>query len=457
MKKKTLTKLMVASVLGGVVLLTNNDLAFAHGYVETPPARGYQGKLDMGNLGWTEALNLYGNVITNPQSLEAPKGFPVNGPADGRIASANGGYGQIGDYILDNQTSQRWKKTAINSGETTFTWYYTAPHKTAKWHYYMTKAGWDQNSPLVREELELIGTIDHDGSIASTNLSHTVNIPQNRLGYHVVLAVWDVEDTGNAFYNVIDVNVNSQGELPSLPTKPTTPTNLKTTNVTKSTVSLTWDSQTSAGKFNVYRDGVKVATVNGNQFAEGSLKADQEYQYQIEALSATGVTSDKSQELRVRTLAESDVELPTAPRSLHSMGETQESVSLMWGKSTHTSGIKKYDIYRDGQKIAETEKTIYKDTGLKAGTQYRYVVIATSNEGSLSDRSNELVLSTKVAETLPGDHREFKLGSFTQPELYMANELVSYQGERYVSLVTHYNYGDSSWNPSEAISLFNKQ
>lgn len=41
----------------------------------------------------------------------------------------------------------------------------------------MTKTGWDQNAPLKRSELELIGTINHDGSPATNNLSHTINIP----------------------------------------------------------------------------------------------------------------------------------------------------------------------------------------------------------------------------------------------------------------------------------------
>ncbi|EGO7852062.1 hypothetical protein FH943_002659 [Enterococcus faecalis] len=33
-------------------------------------------------------------------------------------------------------------------------------------------------------------------------------------------------------------------------------------------------------------------------------------------------------------------------------------------------------------------------------------------------------------------------------------DIVSYKGENYISLVTHYNYGDGSWNPEEASSLF---
>ena len=114
--KKLLTGLLVAAGLLSVSLLIKTDTVSAHGYVQSPPARGYQGQLDSQSLGWTAAFNIYGNVISNPQSLEAPKGFPVSGPADGRIASANGGLGQIGDFVLDNQTSSRWKKTSISTG-----------------------------------------------------------------------------------------------------------------------------------------------------------------------------------------------------------------------------------------------------------------------------------------------------------------------------------------------------
>ena len=37
------------------------------------------------------------------------------------------------------------------------------------------------------------------------------------LGYHVILAVWDVADTANAFYNVIDVDVKGDSAIPVKP------------------------------------------------------------------------------------------------------------------------------------------------------------------------------------------------------------------------------------------------
>lgn len=453
MKKNSLSRGLLTSCMLGLALVMNAQSVFAHGYVETPPARGYQGQLDKeGSLGWDGALSLYGNVITNPQSLEAPKGFPKGGPADGRIASANGGLGQIGDFVLDNQTSDRWKKTAITTGENTFTWHYTAPHKTTKWHYYMTKPGWDQNAPLTRDELELIGTIGHDGTTATNNLSHTITIPENRIGYHVILAVWDVADTANGFYNVIDVNVNNT----SIPVIPTKPTNLQVTNITKQSVALTWDAQTTAASYYVYRDGVRVATVKGNQYEDTQLHADTEYCYEIAAVAPEGQISEKSEAVMTKTLAQEAQEKPTAPGNLHSMMVTEEAVLLMWNPASHSAGIKNYEVYRDGVYVATTSQTSYQDTGLKEDTTYRYIVKATSNDGEKSDFSNQLTITTQATTPLPGDERVFRLGSITTPELYTKDEVISYQGKTYHTLVTHYNYGDPSWNPQAAPTLFSR-
>lgn len=458
--------LLATSMLGGLLLMSGQS-ASAHGYVETPAARGYQGKLDLSTLGWTEAVNLYGNVVTNPQSLEAPKGFPQKGPVDGRIASANGGFGQIGDFVLDNQTDTRWKKTDITTGENNFNWFYTAKHRTSKWHYYMTKAGWNQNSPLSREAFELIGTVNHDGSMPRDGDIHTINVPSDRMGYHVILAVWDVADTANGFYNVIDVNVKNDTGLPVMPTAPK---NIKSTNITKQSIALQWDGQTTASKYHIYRDGINIATTNTNRFEDTDLSPNTNYRYQIEAISTTGQVSPKSDPFTVKTLADTAIEKPTAPKHLHSMGETTDSVSLMWGAATHTAGIKHYEIYRNGTFINRTNKTIYDDINLKANTSYSYKIRAISNDDTISDDSNILTIRTKAEEQLipeetekpetpeipevPTDMKEFKLGTFSNPILYTKNEEVQYKGKVYVTLTTHQNYGDHNWAPDMAHSLF---
>jgi len=169
--------------------------AQAHGYVAGPYSRAMACKL---------GLNANcGAVIYEPQSLEAPKGFPAVGPADGRIASAGGAFPE-----LDQQSATRWYKNAITTGPLRLDWTYTAPHRTSQWRYYMTKQGWNVDAPLKRSDLELIASVAHDGSAANSAPAHSITIPDNRSGYHVILAVWEIADTANAFYNVVDVTVS---------------------------------------------------------------------------------------------------------------------------------------------------------------------------------------------------------------------------------------------------------
>ena len=198
---KRRTKLLSSAVIGSFALapLIMASPASAHGYVFGPESRAYLCK--------TGANSNCGGVVYEPQSLEGAKGFPNGGPADGQIASAGGLFGGL----LDQQSDTRWAKTEISTGPLLMDWTYTAPHSTDKWHYYMTKPGWDPNNQLDRADLELLATVDHDGSKANTNPDHVIDVPQNRSGYHIILAVWDVADTVNAFYDVIDVVVTDNG------------------------------------------------------------------------------------------------------------------------------------------------------------------------------------------------------------------------------------------------------
>lgn len=364
----------------------------AHGYVMSPASRGYQGSLDKATLGYTAALGIYGSVINEPGSLEAKKGFPAFGPADGMIASANGSIG--GNTVLDLQTADRWKKTNITTGVNTFIWKYLAYHATAKWHYYMTKPGWNPNQPLSRQNLELIGEVVHNGTPPQDNTPHHITIPANRQGYHVILAVWDVADTANAFYNVIDVNVQST----VTPAQPAAPTGLTKIGVTSSTAKISWTPQSDAASYTVFRNGQAVQNVTVPEFEDSGLTANTNYTYEIQAKGSTGLTSPKSAPLIVKTDSQNTPEKPVAPANLHSMGVTENSVSLMWMASSHTLGIKNYQIFENGVKVAETTQTSFLRAGLNHDTEYRYTIKAVAQNDQISDASNELKIRTKKIE-----------------------------------------------------------
>ena len=412
----------------------------AHGYLDGPKSRALLCK---------EGANLNcGSVVFEPQSLEYLKGFPQSGPADGKIASANGQFGGL----LDQQTSTRWAKTDITSGPLLMDWTYTAPHSTQGWSYYMTKPGWDQNAPLTRSGLEKIATVDHDGSKAFTNPDHMINIPSNRNGYHVILAVWDIADTVNAFYNVIDVNVNGAGEEV---VAPNAPSNLTALENAAGGVELTWadsNSDRSDVTYTVARDGVQAGRSSGTSFTDLEVVPGATYQYSVTASDAQGSQSTQSATVNV-TLAQNvdaDVTAPTVPSNLHTMQVTATEVNLMWGESFDASGAVTYNVYRDGYLRHTTELTMWKDTSVVAGTTYQYVVKAIDSSNNESVSSNVLNASTPAAPA-PAPAPESG-GNWNSFAAYQTGDIVTFNGTTYRAVQSYQGAGDDRW--IDALSLW---
>ena len=189
--RKNLFSVVFGAFLMVVLSLAFTNTAAAHGYVNKPESRGLLCK--------TGANIDCGGVQYEPQSLEAIGNFPIGGPADGKIAGANT------FSKLDEQSKSRWTKVNMQSGANTFEWTLTAAHATAKWDYYITKQNWNPDEPLKRADLELFCSVNYGGKKPPTNVKHNCNVPE-RSGYQVILAVWSIADTANAFYNVIDAN-----------------------------------------------------------------------------------------------------------------------------------------------------------------------------------------------------------------------------------------------------------
>lgn len=194
-----LTSLLIAIIF----MMAFSTKVSAHGYVDSPKSRALLCK--------EEVNKDCGAIIYEPQSLEGPGNFPIQGVPDGKIVSAGGIFPN-----LDEQSSTRWAKTPIKSGMNTFSWTLTAAHATDKWEYYITKEGWDPNQPLKRSDLELFCTINDGGKRPGSKVSHNCFVPE-RSGYHVILAYWEIYDTANAFYNIIDVDFGGNSNEPDDP------------------------------------------------------------------------------------------------------------------------------------------------------------------------------------------------------------------------------------------------
>jgi chitin-binding protein len=170
--------------------------AYSHGWITTPPSRAA--------LCAAGTVADCGDVQWEPQSVEGPKGFPSLGPADGTLcAGGNSRFAQ-----LDDPRGGAWPAAKVTAGQKlTFTWKFTARHSTTQFRYFLTRAGYSASTPLTRGNLDLTPflTVPYHGAQPPTTLSHTATLPSGRTGHQVVLAVWDIADTGNAFYQCLDV------------------------------------------------------------------------------------------------------------------------------------------------------------------------------------------------------------------------------------------------------------
>ncbi|MEK4578419.1 MULTISPECIES: lytic polysaccharide monooxygenase [Bacillus] len=432
MNKKSLGAVALTAGIIGTTLIPQN--AYAHGFVEKPGSRSALCSPTYGVLN----MNC-GSVMYEPQSLEAPKGFPQGGPVDGQIASAGGNFGGI----LDQQTADRWFKNTITGGENTFTWKYTAPHLTSQWHYYITKKNWNPNKPLTRADFEPIGTVQHDGSAASNNLNHKINVPTDRSGYHVILAVWDVADTANAFYNVIDVNLVNN-EKPDTEA-PSNPNGLEARKVTANSVELAWNASTDnvgVKGYQVLRNGEIIDTVPGTHFIDKQLQPSTEYSYTVKAIDAAGNVSKVSTAVKVKTsVATLDTEAPTQPKGLHSMGTTASSVDLMWSPSDDNDGVDHYDISREisgvMKKIGISNTTSHMDKNLLANTTYKYTVKAVDVAGNESAQSDVFTVTTKTESA--------SYEAWDSKKAYKKGDRVVHEGKVYEAVQNYQGNGDPNW------------
>ncbi|MCS0634623.1 lytic polysaccharide monooxygenase [Streptomyces sp. LP05-1] len=194
MRKKIGATLVALGVAGATLFATGS--ASSHGYTDLPISRQ--------KLCANGTVTGCGNIQWEPQSVEGLKGFPAAGPADGKICS--GGHSEFAQ--LDDPRNGGWPATRVTGGQSyTFRWQFTARHATSDFRYYITKNGWNPSQPLTRAALDPqpFLTIPYGGKQPPATLSHQGTIPAGKSGKHLILAVWTVADTANAFYACSDV------------------------------------------------------------------------------------------------------------------------------------------------------------------------------------------------------------------------------------------------------------
>ncbi|WP_324784053.1 lytic polysaccharide monooxygenase auxiliary activity family 9 protein [Streptomyces sp. H51] len=199
MRTRTKSYAAVVGLATAGALVLSSGGASSHGYTDLPVSRQ--------KLCQNGTVTGCGDIQWEPQSVEGLKGFPAAGPADGQICS--GGNTRFAQLDSPRTPSgDAWPTTAVTGGQSyTFRWQFTARHATTDFRYYVTRQGWNQDHNLARSDLDTTPflTVPYGGQRPPSTLSHSGTLPSGLSGHHVILAVWTVADTPNAFYACSDV------------------------------------------------------------------------------------------------------------------------------------------------------------------------------------------------------------------------------------------------------------
>ncbi|MER7082205.1 chitin-binding protein [Saccharopolyspora kobensis] len=168
--KRKFAAAAIGAAIAPFLVAIPTSTASAHGYIDTPASRQAQcarGTVSCGQIKW------------EPQSVEGPKG----------LTSCSGGNSRFSD--LDDD-SKGWQATKVGNS-VNFHWTLTAPHATTTWEYFI---GGNR-----------VAVFDDGGKRPPNSLSHNVNLG-GVSGKQKLLAVWNIADTGNAFYACVDLDVS---------------------------------------------------------------------------------------------------------------------------------------------------------------------------------------------------------------------------------------------------------
>ncbi|WP_404956421.1 glycosyl hydrolase family 18 protein [Streptomyces sp. 147326] len=132
---------------------------------------------------------------------------------------------------------------------------------------------------------------------------------------------------------------------------------------------------------------------------------------------------------------------PSSPGAPSASNITETSLTLSWGAATDDKGIKNYDVYRDGAKIATVTGTTYAQTGLTKGTTYGYHVVARDTIDQTGASSATVSFTTAGGTQPPDPGGKVKLGYFTEWGVYGRNYHVkNLVTSGTASKITHINY-----------------
>jgi chitodextrinase len=196
-------------------------------------------------------------------------------------------------------------------------------------------------------------------------------------------------------------------------TPPSVPTGLSATAASCSQINVAWNASTDTGGsglkgYNLFIDGSGTPTFVAaptTSFNDTGLAGSSSHSFKASAVDNAGNQSAQSTAVNASTPACPDTTPPSVPTGVGASAPTCSSVNVSWNASTDStggSGVKNYDVFRNGALLTTTANTSISDTGLAASTNYSYTVAARDNANNVSVQSTAASATTPACSTATG-------------------------------------------------------
>ena len=176
---------------------------------------------------------------------------------------------------------------------------------------------------------------------------------------------------------------------------PTTPTNVSLTNITLTTIDVSWTASTDNVEvvgYNVYVDDILTAQTSNTTVTINNLKTNTTFSFTVEAKDIINNRSAKSNVVEGKTLQ--DTEAPSVPENVMVSNISDSSFKVNWDASTDNNSIGGYDVFVNGTFQGSTTDLFYTVVGLNSSTTYSVEVLAKDVDNNQSAKSTPINATT---------------------------------------------------------------
>ena len=155
------------------------------------------------------------------------------------------------------------------------------------------------------------------------------------------------------------------------------------------TVTLSWEAATDnydIFRYEIYKGDELYQTTTDTSIMVSGLEQGQEYVFYIYAVDTSG---NRSNAVEIEAATPEDHNSPSAIREFMVCDTfTANKVPLKWSASYDDGRLEYYNLYRNGEWLAQVSKTSYEDTTVTEGEAYIYEIEAVDWAGNVSPRNS---------------------------------------------------------------------